>query len=42
VRECRVPLAVCGYEQESHAALVQHENLRKPDEGAAIQGSATG
>jgi hypothetical protein len=35
-----VPVAVFGYEQESHAALVRHEDLRESDEGTAIQGIA--
>jgi hypothetical protein len=31
-----MPVAISGYEQESHAALVRHEDLREPDEGAAV------
>src|ERR1700733_7335555 len=42
VRESRVPLAVPRYEQESHPALVRHEDLREPDEGAPVQGTAAG
>ena len=42
VRERRVPLAFSRYQQESHAALVRYEDLRKSHEGAAIQGSAPG
>ena len=40
VRERRVPMAFSRYEQEPYAAMVRYEDLREPDEGAAIQGAA--
>src|ERR1700722_8725891 len=33
-----LPLAVFRYQQESHPAMVRHEDLRQPDEGATPPG----
>ncbi len=42
VWKCRVPVAFSRYQQEPYAAVVRYEDLREPDEGAAIQGATSG
>jgi len=37
-----MPVAFSRYQQKPYAALVRHEDLWKPDEGAAIQSAASG
>ena len=34
LRRPNLPLALPGYEQEPYPAMVRHEDLRQPDEGA--------
>src|SRR5579859_7516955 len=36
LRQCGVPLAVPGYQQESHSPMVRHEGVRESDEGPQI------